>query len=148
MRVAFDRLAIRDKWYKDIPNSIGDKGIAGSADVKTTVASYTAKYQNKSSGANYTAKGEAPKKECPVPEIKCCVNELDDDGDDLADATACAIELEELCEEPSPPTEGPADPPGEYDIYEPMHESDGEGGDGESGGGEPGPRTINFLRLF
>jgi len=124
-----------DTWYKNIPAGIADKGISGTANVKTTETSYTAKYQDKSNGASYTytATGVAPKKQCPVPETKCCVSDPDPTGDGLPQATVCALAIEEPCEEPPPPSEPEAAPPGEYDIYEPMHDGDSSGSGSGSG---------------
>jgi cellulase/cellobiase CelA1 len=125
-----------DTWYKNIPAGIVDKGISGTANLKTSEASYTAKYQDKDNGASYTytATGVAPKKECPVPEPQCCIDDSAPDGDGLPRAQACVLAVDEPCEEPPAPVEPDPAPPGEYDIYEPMHSS---GGGGGSGSGTP-----------
>jgi cellulase/cellobiase CelA1 len=118
-----------DRWYKDIPAGTADKGISGTVNVKTSEASYTAKYQDKANGAayTYTATGAAPKKACPVPEPQCCIDDSEPDGDGLPRAQACVLELDEPCEEPPPPSEPEPAPPAEYDIYEPMHSAGASG---------------------
>lgn len=115
-----------DKWYKNAPAGLTDKGIEGSANVKTTVTSYTAKYQNKSDGADYTysTTGEEPKKKCPLPETKCCIDELRRD-DGLPDAVECAIALPDLCEEDPPGEEPPPATCAPFDIFEPPVEAGG-----------------------